>query len=254
MDYGVLLGKGMKHSMSPLLHSCFGKYEYGTIDLSADEIEPFFRNFNLKGINVTVPYKKAVIPYLDELSETAEMLGSVNTIVRTSDGKLKGYNTDCYGFTMMVRESGIHVNGKICAVLGNGGAAPAVRTGLLRLGAKKIIQVSGKGPVFYNDFDKYGNCSVIVNATPVGMFPKNDECIVDVRNNFTGLCGVIDLVYNPIETLFVKNALEAGIPAVSGISMLCRQGALSSWLFTGKTVSEKSIQTAQRKLVEAISG
>ena len=163
-----LLGRKLSHSHSPELHSMLGGYEYALIEKEPEELCGFFGDRNFKGINVTVPYKKAVIPYCDELSPTAAEIGSVNAIVNDG-GRLIGYNTDYSGFMKLIESSGISVDGKKCLVLGNGGVAPTVRDALRDLNAASIVTVTRNGDVNYVDLCNHYDAEIIVNATPVGM-------------------------------------------------------------------------------------
>ena len=163
--YG-LLGERLGHSYSPVIHSLLGQYEYRLFERSPDELERFLKEGDFSGINVTIPYKKAVIPYLSEISDAAQKIGAVNTIVRTPNG-LRGDNTDYYGFSYMLRQSGIHVSGKKCLVLGSGGASATAVAVLTDLGARPVV-ISRGGENNYGNLDRHADADLIVNISSVG--------------------------------------------------------------------------------------
>lgn len=213
-----LLGEKLGHSYSPYIHKELGDYSYNLFEKKPEEVEAFLKSGELDGMNVTIPYKKTVFPFLDEVSELAQEIGAVNTIVRRADGTLYGDNTDAYGFTEMVRYSGIEVAGKKVLVLGNGGASKAVQASLRRLNANFVI-ISRSGENNYENLDRHADADVIVNTTPVGMFPKTGESPVDL-DRFENLSGVLDIVYNPSRTEILLQAEAAGIPSLNGLYML----------------------------------
>ena len=166
-----LLGEKLGHSYSPQIHGFLGSYCYELFEKQPDQLEGFLKNGNFHGINVTIPYKKAVIPYLDELSPVAAKLGAVNTVVRRSDGSLIGHNTDYFGFRTMVEASGLTVSGKKVLVLGSGGASNTAMAVMEELGGKVVV-ISRSGENNYGNLEKHRDAAVIVNTTPVGMFPN----------------------------------------------------------------------------------
>ena len=174
-----LLGRHLSHSYSPRIHSMLGDYSYDLFEKEPEEIGNFLRNGDFTGINVTIPYKKDVIPCLDELSPIAQKMGAVNTIVRRADGTLFGHNTDYYGFQSMVRKSGISAAGKKVLVLGSGGASNTAAAVLKELGANVIV-ISRTGENSYDNLSIHSDASVIVNATPVGMYPDTGVSPVDL--------------------------------------------------------------------------
>lgn len=232
-----LLGRKLGHSYSPEIHGLLGDYAYNLYEREEAEIEALLRNPEIAGLNVTIPYKKTVIPFLDELSDAARAMGSVNTIVRREDGSLYGDSTDPYGFRAMVRHSGISVENRKTLVLGNGGAAAAVLPVLSELGAKTVV-ISRKGEDNYGNLDRHKDAEVIVNTTPVGMYPNTGESPVDL-SRFPQLKGVLDIVYNPVRTALCMQAEALGIPFESGLYMLVGQAKRSSELWTGKTISDE---------------
>ena len=216
--YG-LLGEKLGHSFSPEIHSMLGNYEYRLFEVEKNELENFIKHGEWDGINVTIPYKKTVMSYLDEISENAQKIGSVNTVVRRSDGTLFGDNTDYYGFLYTVKRSGINFGGKKVLVLGTGGASLAIKAVISDLGARKIISISRNGENNYQNIKNHADADIIVNTTPVGMYPKNLASPVKV-SDFTHLSAVFDIIYNPQKTQLILDAEKLDIPAFSGLSML----------------------------------
>ena len=245
MRYG-LLGRKLGHSYSPQIHHQLGDYDYELFEKEPEELEAFLKNGDFTGLNVTIPYKKAVIPYCSELSPVASMLGAVNTIVRKSDGSLIGHNTDYFGFCTMVRHSGISVTGKKVLVLGSGGASATVVAALQEYGAQPIV-ISRSGENNYGNLDLHKDAAVIVNATPVGMFPHTDGCPVDI-SLFPNLEGVLDLIYNPARTALLQAAENRGLVAENGLLMLVAQAKESAEWFTGEHIPDSMIDKIHRRM------
>lgn len=241
-----LLGEKLPHSYSPQIHSLFGEYEYLLYEKREDELEAFIKSKEWDGLNVTIPYKKDVIKYLDSLGDTALKAGSVNTVVRRSDGTLYGDNTDVYGFIKMVEHSGISVEGKKVLVLGSGGASVAVVTALKQLNALPVI-ISRRGEDNYNNLEKHYDAEVIVNTTPVGMYPNVGNSPVEPEQ-FPHLKGVLDVIYNPSLTELLLKAQRLGIKVENGLYMLVAQAKKSSEIFTGNTISDDVIDRIYNKL------
>ena len=241
-----LLGETLGHSYSPVIHARLGDYPYALFERKAEELPAFFEEAAFDGINVTIPYKKAVVPFMDELSETAAALGSVNTVVKRPDGTFFGDNTDVYGFTETVRLSGLDLSGKKVLVLGSGGASAAVVFALKALGARPVV-ISRRGENNYENLDLHRDARGIVNATPVGMYPRNGEAPLSLKG-FPSLEGVFDLIYNPARTLLLEEAGSLGIPAFNGLYMLVSQAAKSSERFTGVPVPEEKVRAIVRDL------
>lgn len=235
-----LLGGKLGHSYSPAIHALLADYEYKLYERESDELEEFLTHGGLDGMNVTIPYKKSVIPYCAGLSPTAAKLGSVNTIVRRADGSLYGDNTDAFGFAGMVRCSGIEVKGKRAVVLGSGGASATVCAVLEELGAESVRVLSRHGQGGYGDITPYKDAQIIVNATPVGMYPRNGAAAVDLRD-FPQCEGVLDVVYNPARTALLLQAEELGIKNAGGLYMLVAQAKRSAELFTGSSIDDAEI-------------
>ena len=239
-----LLGRKLGHSYSPMLHALLGDYEYLLYEREPDEVEAFIRRGGWDAINVTIPYKKAVVPFLDELSEGARALGSVNTIVRRPDGTLFGDNTDVFGFTYMLRRSGVNPAGKKALVLGSGGASVTVQAVLRGLGAQVVV-ISRTGADNYDNLSRHRDARLIVNATPVGMYPNNGISPIDLAA-FPACEGALDLIYNPARTAFLLQAEALGIPHENGLSMLAAQAKRASELFTGKSLPDEDVERSIR--------
>ena len=235
-----LLGEKLGHSYSPEIHAMLADYEYKLCECAPDEVEHFVRNGELSGFNVTIPYKKTVAALCDELSNMARRLGSVNTVVRRADGSLYGDNTDAFGFESLVCRSGIDVRGKKAVVLGSGGASVTVCAVLEKLGAQSVRVLSRRGGADYGDLAPYSDAQIIVNATPVGMYPKNGAAAVDLRD-FPQCEGVLDVVYNPARTALILQAEALGIRCESGLHMLVAQAKRSAELFTGCAIPDSEI-------------
>ncbi len=235
-----LLGRRLGHSYSPMLHALLGDYEYLLYEREPDAVEDFIRRGGWDAINVTIPYKKTVVPFLDQLSEGARALGSVNTIVRRADGTLFGDNTDVFGFTYMLRRSGVNPAGKKALVLGSGGASVTVQSVLRGLGAQVVV-ISRTGADNYGNLSRHRDARLIVNATPVGMYPNNGVSPVDLAA-FPACEGALDLIYNPARTAFLLQAEALGIPHENGLSMLAAQAKRASELFTGKSLPDEQVE------------
>ena len=240
-----LLGRTLGHSYSPQIHSKLGAYDYALYEKEPDEIEDFLKNGDFSGLNVTIPYKKTVMEYLDEVSPTAARLGAVNTIVR-KNGRLIGHNTDYFGFRSMVAESRLAVQGKKVLVLGSGGASNTAVAVLKELGAIPIV-ISRSGQNNYGNLRLHADAAVIVNATPVGMYPQVGVSAVDL-SMFSRLEGVMDIIYNPARTKLLLDAENRGITAINGLWMLVAQAKESAEWFTGSSISDELISIIHRQL------
>lgn len=234
--YG-LLGETLGHSFSPQIHACLGDYEYKLFEVAPGDLGDFLRSGSFEGLNVTIPYKKAVMPYLAEISENAKAIGSVNTITVLPNGTLRGDNTDYDGFLYLVRRSGIAVNGKKALVLGTGGASLPVKKVLSDLGAREIISISRTGENNYQNLEKHFDADLIVNTTPVGMYPNNLQAPLSL-DGFSHLSGVLDIVYNPQKTQLILDAEQRGIPAFSGLTMLVAQAKRAAELFLNTNIDD----------------
>jgi len=225
-----LLGEKLSHSFSPLIHRQLGEYDYLLYEVSQDKLDSFMTERRFDGINVTIPYKQAVMPYCATLSDEARMIGSVNTIIKDDDGLLHGDNTDHHGFRMMLEQGGIEASGKKVLVLGDGGAARTVRAVLAALGAREIVTISRRGENHYGNIERHYDAEIIVNTTPVGMYPDNSNSPLSLAR-FEQLMGVADLIYNPTRTKLLLEAGRLGIPCVNGLTMLVAQAEMASRLF-----------------------
>ena len=252
-----LLGRKLGHSYSPQIHSHLGDYSYLLYEKEPEELEVFLKQGDFSGINVTIPYKKDVIPYLDELSPTAQKLGAVNTIVRRPDGTLLGHNTDYFGFASMVSRSGLSVSGKKVLVLGSGGASQTAAAVLEEFGARVVV-ISRTGKDNYSNLHLHADAAFLVNATPVGMyssdgilqqnsFPHVESCPVSL-SLFPRLEGVWDLVYNPARTKLLRGAESQGIPFENGLWMLVAQAKEAAEYFTGSPLPDTVIPSIHKKL------
>ena len=229
-----LLGHRLSHSFSPEIHREIGfqagnEYDYVLFEKEPEEIEDFLKSDKWEGLNVTVPYKEVVMQYLDELSDEAADIGAVNTIVRR-DGKLVGYNTDYFGFMNMMDASGAEVEGAKCLVLGDGGASKAVQQALTDMGAGEIVVMSRKGEIKFSDVHDHKDAEIIINTTPVGMYPKTGDSLV-FPGTFPKLKFAVDLIYNPLRTNFLCQAKKSLIEPVSGLEMLVSQAMYAYMLF-----------------------
>lgn len=241
-----LLGEKLGHSYSPMIHSYFGDYEYNLYERSADQLAKFFATTKFRGINVTMPFKKAVIPYCTRLSASAEKLGSVNTIVRQTNGDLVGHNTDYFGFLSMLKKSGFQAAGKKALVLGSGGAGITAAAVLDELGADAVI-ISRSGDNNYQNLDKHHDAALIVNATPVGMYPNNGASPINL-DPFLHLECVLDLIYNPARTKLLLDAEARGIACQNGLWMLISQARQAAELFMGEPIGEQLVADIYQKL------
>lgn len=242
-----LLGQKLGHSYSPAIHGMLADYDYQLFEREPEQLEDFLKNGPWDGINVTIPYKKAVLPYCAQLSETARRIGSVNTIVRRPDGSLYGDNTDAYGFESLIRKNGIDVRGRKALVLGSGGASVMAVAVLKLLGAESVTVISRGGEDNYNNLERHAGAQIIANTTPVGMYPNNGQAAVDLTC-FPRCEGVLDVVYNPERTALLLQAEKLGIPRAGGLYMLVAQAKRSSELFTGQTIPDSEIDRIEAVL------
>ncbi len=241
-----LLGRKLGHSYSPQIHNLLGDYSYVLFEKEPEELENFLKNGDFSGLNVTIPYKKEVIPYLSELSPTAKKMGCVNTVLRRSDGTLYGHNTDYFGFTSLVRHAGLSVAGKKVLVLGSGGASNTAVAALKDLGASPVV-ISRSGENNYQNLHRHTDAAAIVNTTPVGMYPNTGVSPIDL-GLFPHLEGVLDVIYNPARTQLLLDAEKLGIPRENGLWMLVAQAKEAAEVFTGGKISDEVIEKIYRQL------
>lgn len=241
-----LLGAKLGHSYSPKIHQLLGNKSYTLFEKAPEELESFLLYGNFTGLNVTIPYKQAVIPFCAELSPTARKLGAVNTIVRREDGTLIGHNTDYFGFETMLRRSNLNVAGKKILLLGTGGASRTVTAVLQEHGAQ-VVTVSRTGQDNYGNLHRHSDAAVIVNTTPVGMYPDTEAAPLSLTI-FTRLEGVLDVIYNPACTKLLQDAKECGLVAVNGLLMLVAQAKESAEWFMKQEISDNKIDEIYRQL------
>ena len=251
-EFGCI-GKKLGHSFSKEIHNAISDYEYELCELTPEELEGFFGARSFLGINVTVPYKEVIIPFIDVLDETAKAIGAVNTVIKDQGGKLIGYNTDFYGMSELIRHARIVIKDKKVAILGTGGTSKTARAVATHLGAKEIITVSrdpnGDQITYGELLSEHANTDVIINTTPVGMYPNSYESVVDL-NSFENLSGVIDAVYNPLRTELIRGAIERGIAAEGGLYMLVAQAVRASEIFLGKVYPDGTTDSVFEKILK----
>jgi len=235
-----LIGEHLSHSFSPQIHRLLCDYPYTLTELSPDEVGAYMRSGSFDAINVTIPYKKTVIPFLDTVSSEAMAIGAVNTVVRDADGRLHGYNTDYFGFHHLLTVFGIPVKKRKVLVLGSGGASVTVCAVLRDLGADVVV-ISRSGKDNYSNLERHADAELIVNTTPVGMYPHNGASPLSL-DLFPRLCGVADIIYNPARTQLLLDAEARGIPTINGLPMLTAQAAQAAMHFTGQAVSAEQIE------------
>ena len=231
-----LLGAHLGHSQSPRLHAMLGSYSYELFEVAPENLNYFLRSGDFDALNVTIPYKRAVVPYCAALSDAARAIGSVNTLVRMPDGTLFGDNTDYDGFSLLLQRNGGIRPGEKALVLGDGGASATVQAVLRDLGAQVVV-LSRHGAEDYTSLPRHSDAVLVVNATPVGMYPNNGQRLIDL-DALPGCRCVLDLVYNPLRTRLILDAEERGIRCEGGLSMLVGQGARACERFTGEIVPE----------------
>lgn len=246
MTYG-LIGEKLTHSHSPRIHKALAGYDYQLKELTPEELPAFLEAKNFKGLNVTIPYKKTVIPYCAALGEGAKRIGSVNTLVVRPDGSLYGDNTDYYGFCHTARRSGVDFQGRHVLILGSGGTSLTAFRAAEDLGAASVTRVSRSGEVNYENVYQRRETEIVVNTTPVGMFPRNGEKALEL-GRFPRLKGVVDVVYNPLRTAFLLEAEALGVPSAGGLPMLVAQAKRAAELFTGETIPMERMEQVLREV------
>ena len=238
--YG-LLGRKLGHSWSVPIHEALGCRGYRLIELEPGDLAPFLRRTDIGGLNVTIPYKRDVMPLCDEIDPAAAAIGSVNTIVRGADGKLRGYNTDIDGFDYMAGRAGIGFAGKKVVILGSGGASLTAQAAVRRAGAREVVVVSRSGPDNYGNLDRHADADIVVNTTPVGMYPQVGTAPVDLTV-FPRCEGVLDVIYNPRRTALLLQAEALGIPCSDGLPMLVAQAKTAEERFFGSPIPDSENQ------------
>ena len=234
--YG-LLGRKLGHSWSVPIHTALGCQGYRLIELEPEELEGFLSQPNIGGLNVTIPYKRDVMPFCDVIDPMAQAIGSVNTLTRRADGKLYAFNTDAAGFCWMAERAGISFAGKKTVVLGSGGASLTAVACAKKLGAREVVVISRSGEHNYGNLGRHADADIVVNTTPVGMYPNNGAAAVDLTA-FPKCSGVLDVVYNPRRTALLLQAEELGIPCSDGLPMLVAQAKAAEEYFFDKSIPD----------------
>ena len=246
MKFG-LLGRTLGHSFSPRIHSALGNTNYELFEREPSQLQEFFADPELQGINITIPYKVNALEACDVVDPRAERIGCVNTMVR-KDGKWHGYNTDYDGFVFTLQHAGIDVAGKECIILGDGASSATVHVALEDLGAKNIVHLSRKTAPFYGDAPNYyETAQIIINCTPIGMYPHNPANLIDITQ-FSKLEGVVDLIYNPRRTILFLQAEMMEIPHCDGLPFLVAQGVEAANHFHGESFGTKEIEQILRDM------
>lgn len=249
MEYGCI-GEHLKHSFSKEIHKALADYDYEIKEIAKEDLDGFMQSAEFKAINVTIPYKQAVMPHLFWISDTAKKIGAVNTIVNR-DGKLYGYNTDFYGMTSLIEVNGIHLEGKKVLILGSGGTSKTAVAVAESLGAREIYVVSrseGEGVITYEDvYESHLDAEIVINTTPCGMFPTPNAKPLDLKK-FPELSGVVDAIYNPLRSRLVLEAESLGIKATGGLYMLVAQAAFAVEKFIGAELSVEKIKEVYNAL------
>ena len=250
MEYGCI-GEKLTHSFSKEIHARLFDYDYEIREIPKDELKAFMTERNFKAINVTIPYKQDVIPYLDWLRDTAKQIGAVNTIINRN-GKLYGYNTDFAGMTALIKLNGIEISGKLVLVLGSGGTSKTAVAVAKSLGARRVIRVSRTAKedcITYEEaYKNFADAEVIINTTPCGMYPNIIGGPINL-DGFPKTEAVVDAIYNPLRSNLVIKAKAKGINATGGLYMLVAQAAVAAELFTNTTVSKEKIYDVYKKIV-----
>ena len=242
-----LLGKTLGHSYSPQIHAQLGDYSYELFEKQPEELENFLRHGEFDALNVTIPYKKAVLPYCAVLSDAVKAIGSANTLVRQPDGTLFADNTDAFGFSCIADECGVDIAGKKALVFGSGGASVTAQYVLRARGAREVLVISRSGEHNYENLEKNTDAEILVNTTPLGMYPNNGASPVDLTR-FPRCEAVLDVVYNPARTALLLQAEALGIPHAGGLLMLVAQAKRASELFTGSAIADTRIGEIYRTL------
>ena len=250
MRYG-LIGETLKHSYSARLHALLGDESYTLTPVARGALDAFLTQRDFEGLNVTIPYKRDVLPYCAQLGETAQQIGSVNTLVKRADGTLFGDNTDAYGFAKMAEIAGIQFEGRKTLVLGSGGTSLTACYVIRKAGGEAVV-ISRNGENGYDQLQKHADAAVLVNATPVGMYPAVDGVPLDIAR-LPALEGVLDVIYNPLRTKLIQQAEARGCKCAGGLTMLVWQAVRARELFTGEPVPPETALAAQRALTREVS-
>lgn len=240
-----LIAKKLSHSFSKPIHNALASYSYDYKELNENELKDFFEERDFDGLNVTIPYKTTVMEFLDEISPEASKIGAVNTIVKR-DGKLYGHNTDYYGFMYMIKESGASLEGKDVVIIGNGGAAKTAFCACEDMGAANVRCLT-REDIKKENILKFLDAHIVVNATPVGMYPDTGVAPVDI-SLFEKCEAVLDVIYNPSQTKLIQDAKKRGIKTVNGLGMLVAQAKKACEIFTGAAVEDVKIEKIKKQI------
>lgn len=243
-----LIGAKLGHSFSPRIHRELADYPYDLIELEEAEVGTFLKSGKFDALNVTIPYKKTVMPFLAEISPEAQRIGAVNTVVRRPDGTLAGFNTDYAGFSDLVSDLGVSLEGKKVVVLGSGGASQTAITVAADMGARAVVVISRSGEDNYENLDRHADAEILINATPVGMYPKNGVSPVSL-DAFPKLEAVFDMIYNPARTALLLEAEARGIPHRNGLLMLVSQARRAAELFLDTKIDDLEV----KRITESIA-
>ena len=243
-----LLGERLTHSFSPFIHAELGDYEYQLYEKKPDELDDFFASGGFDGINVTIPYKKDVMAYCQSLSKTAQIIGSVNTIVRRPDGTFHGDNTDFYGLAYLLKRAGVDFSRGKTIILGSGGSSLTAQAVLRDMNAQEVAVISRSGVDNYNNIHKHFDATGIINTTPVGMYPNNGLSPLEDMSFFENCRAIIDLIYNPARTELLFQAEELGIANQNGLAMLVAQAKKAAEIFTNSLIDDSKIEEITSKI------
>ncbi len=250
MEYGCI-GERLGHSFSKIIHNELADYDYKLCEIAKEDLSDFMLKADFKAVNVTIPYKQAVIPFLYEIDEISQKIGAVNTIVN-KDGKLYGYNTDFYGMSSLIERENISLCGKKVLILGSGGTSKTAYAVAESMNASSIYVVSRNKTetnITYDEvYKNHLDAQIIINTTPCGMFPNIDSVALDL-SLFKDAQAVIDAVYNPLDSLLVTTAKNKGIKAVGGLYMLISQAAFAVEKFIDCKIHPKAVEDIYRKLI-----
>ena len=244
-----LLGAKLSHSFSPQIHAELADYPYDLIELEESAVCDFLKNGKYDALNVTIPYKKTVIPFLTSISDEAKRIGAVNTVVRGKDGTLAGYNTDYAGFSDLVRSLGVSLAGKKVLVLGSGGASRTAITVAEDLAAREVIVISRNGENNYENIDRHADAEILVNATPVGMYPHNGKTPLCL-DALPRLEAVFDMIYNPARTKLLQDAAARNIPHANGLLMLVSQARRAAEIFLDVKIPDCEVERITGKIAK----
>ncbi len=237
-----LLGEKLGHSYSPLIHSYLGSYPYLLFERNPDQVADFFKDKSIVGFNVTIPYKKLAYELCDCVSDIAKETKSVNTVFKTNNHEILGENTDYYGFLYTVKKSEIVFSGQKILILGSGGVSSTIALVARDLSASSIVVLSRTGKDNYDNIYKHYDADIIINCTPVGMYPNNGKAIIDLAK-FENLKALFDLIYNPYITKLMYDANSLNIPSFNGLTMLVAQAKKAAELFIGQNIADELVDT-----------